>query len=131
MLSASLNKTFPSFLPSTVSSTSSEGIRTTDPQFECSSALPTELIRKFPLASSNTLYRLCYILPSCEPASRSCGPRAVELLRVPTSAPNLTNKSTSNEGIRTTDLQFECRKALPTELIEKFPLATTNRSTLY
>ena len=32
------------------------------------------------------------------------------------------------EGIRTTDPQFECPSALPTELIGKLPLATVSRS---
>ena len=39
--------------------------------------------------------------------------------------------STSTEGIRTTDPQFECPVTLPTELVGKFPLATASRSTLY
>ena len=30
-----------------------EGIRTTDPQFECPSALPPELEKKFPLATAS------------------------------------------------------------------------------
>ena len=44
-------------------STSTEGIRIIDPQFEHPSAKPTELIGKFPLAtaSSSTLYQHCYM----------------------------------------------------------------------
>ena len=44
--------------------TSTEGIRTTDPRFECPSALPTELMGKFPLATASrrTLYQYCYIM---------------------------------------------------------------------
>ena len=66
-------------------STPTEGIRTMDPQFECPSALPTELIGKFPLAtaSRSTLYQHCFILPlSNEAMSQRCGPWTVELLQV-------------------------------------------------
>ena len=46
----------------TEKTTSTEGIRTMIPVFECPSALPTELIGKFPLAtaSRSTLYQHCY-----------------------------------------------------------------------
>ena len=47
------------------------------------------------------------------------------------SAPNVTEKSTSTERIRTMDPQFECLSVQPTELIGKFPLATASRSTVY
>ena len=47
------------------------------------------------------------------------------------SAPNVTDKSTSTEGIRTTDPQFECSNAVPTNLKRNFSLATASRSTLY
>ena len=43
----------------------------------------------------------------------------------------VTDKSTSTEGIRTTDPQFECPSARPTELIGKFLLATASSSTIY
>ena len=43
----------------------------------------------------------------------------------------ITDKSTSTEGIRTTDPQYECPSTLHTEVIGKFPVATASRSTLY
>ena len=47
----------------TFKSTSTEGIQTMDLQFECPSALPTELIVKFPLAtaSRSSLHQHCYM----------------------------------------------------------------------
>ena len=127
------NHVFTTFLPSanvTDKSTSSKGIRTTDSQFECTNWAKG----KFPLAtaSRSTLYQHCYILPpqvKLRPGTLGHGQLncygswlgyiCILVLRthpVPTSAPNVTDKSTSTEGIRTTDPQFEYPSTLPTEL---------------
>ena len=42
---------------------------------------------------------------------------------VPTLAPNVTDKSTSTEGIRTIDPHFECPSTLPTELMVLYTYA--------
>ena len=47
------------------------------------------------------------------------------------SAPNVTDKRTFTEGIRTTYPQFECPNVLPTELIVEIPLLTACTSTVY
>ena len=70
----------------TEQSNSSEGIRTTDAQMECPSVQPTVLIRNFPLGTDSktkrTLYHMYSHFPSSEAMSQSCGPWAVEQLRV-------------------------------------------------
>ena len=50
---------------------------------------------------------------------------------VPTSAPYVSDNIISTEEIWTKDPQFECQCILPTELIGKFPIATTSRSTFH
>ena len=92
-------------------------IRTRDPRFECPSVLPNELIGKFPLATASR---------STDTYSPPPPPSSED-----TPAPNVTDKSTSTEEIRTRDPRFECPSAATTELIGTFPLATASRSTLY
>ena len=50
---------------------------------------------------------------------------------VPTSAPYISDNTISTEEIWTKDPQFECPCTLPSEVIGKFPLATTSRSTFH